>query len=96
MKYGGILKACRERAGMNQEELAFQLHVSQSDISKFENNTKEPSISIFQQWITQTQTQEVMIAFICGVDGLGAMQQILETVNGTVGTIIRGLLHLIT
>lgn len=95
MKYGGILKACRERAGLNQEELAFQLNMSQSDISKYENNFKEPSISTLQQWINQTQTQEVMVAFLCGVDGVGLMQGIIETLSGTTGTIIYGVSQLI-
>lgn len=94
MKYGGILKACRERAGMNQEELAFQLHVSQSDISKYETNAKEPSMSMFRHCMQQTQTQEVMVAFLCGIDGLGAMQQILEMISGTVGTILISFLYL--
>lgn len=95
MKYGGILKACRERAGMNQEELAFQLHVSQSDISKYETNVREPSITLFNQWIQQTQTQEVMVAFLCGVDGIGAMQQIIETMSGTVGAVINNIMYLL-
>lgn len=94
MKYGGILKACRERAGLNQEELAFQLHMSQSDVSKYENNIKEPTISTFRHWMNQTQTHEVMIAFLCGVDGLGAMQQVLEVFNGPVGAIVTNLLSL--
>lgn len=95
MKYGGILKACRERSGMNQEELAFQLHVSQSDISKYETNVREPSITLFNQWIQQTQTQEVMVAFLCGVDGIGAMQQIIETMSGTVGAVINNIMYLL-
>lgn len=95
MKYGGILKACRERAGMNQEELAFQLHVSQSDISKYETNVREPSITLFNQWIQQTQTQEVMVAFLCGVDGIGAMQQIIETMSGAVGAVINNIMYLL-
>lgn len=86
--YGGILRACRERAGLNQEELAFNLNVSQSDISKFENNVKEPTISLVQAWVNNTQTSEVLVAFLCGIDGLGMMQQVLEmATNGVIGII---------
>lgn len=95
MKYGGILKACRERAGLNQEELAFQLNMSQSDVSKYENNFREPSISTLQQWINQTQTQEVMVAFLCGVDGVGLMQGVIDAIGGPAGTIIQILSHMI-
>lgn len=81
------MRACRERAGLNQEELAFQLNVTQSDISKFENNQKEPTISMLQAWANNTQTTEVLVAFLCGMVGLSIMQNILDVttvVNGVI------------
>jgi len=84
MRVGAILKACRTRAGLSQEELAHRLYINQSDISKYENDTKEPSISMFKEWATQTQTQEVVIAFILGIDGIGMMQQVFELISSTV------------
>jgi len=90
LKYGSILKACRERAGFNQEEMAFRLDINQSDVSKYENDVKEPSISMFQDWTTNTQAMEVLVAFICGVDGLTIMTDILSTV----GTTIVGFINL--
>lgn len=78
MKYGSILKACRTRAGFSQEDLAHKLHINQSDVSKYENGTKEPTISIFQSWINNTQTQEVMVAYLCGVDGLNMLQNVID------------------
>ena len=84
MKYGSILKACRERAGFNQAELAHQLHVNQSDISKYETDAKEPSMSMFQDWTMATQTQEVLVAFICGVEGLTILTNLLTTVGSFV------------
>ncbi|WP_163583310.1 helix-turn-helix domain-containing protein [Gracilibacillus saliphilus] len=80
MKYGAILKACRSRAGLSQEELAHRLHINQSDISKYENDTKEPTMSTFQAWATNTQAQEVMVAFVCGVDGLSILQQLSDVI----------------
>lgn len=90
MRVGAILKACRARAGLNQEELAHRLHINQSDVSKYENDTKEPTLSIIQAWTANTQTQEVMVAFLCGVDGLGVLQQIVDAGIGTIGTILLG------
>lgn len=93
MKYGGILKACRERANLSQEELAFELNVSQSDISKYESNVREPTLNTLRLWMQQTQTQEVMIAFLCGVDGLSTMQIIMDTLSTmTIGFILGGIL----
>mgnify|MGYP002511833753 CR=1 FL=1 len=82
MKYGSILKACRERSGLSQEELAFQLNMNQSDVSKMENGTREPTLSVVQSWLTNTQATEVLVAFLCGVDGLGIMQSIMQLIGG--------------
>lgn len=90
MRVGAILKACRARAGFTQEELAHKLFISQSDVSKYENDTMEPQLSILQAWTSNTQTQEVMVAFICGVDGLGVMQKLIESGVGTLGFILLG------
>lgn len=89
MKFGAILKACRVRAGLSQEELADRLYINQSDVSKFENGTKEPPISLFQQWINQTQAQEVMVAYILGMDGLNILQNIIESGVVVLSTILR-------
>ncbi|WP_408004841.1 helix-turn-helix domain-containing protein [Radiobacillus kanasensis] len=93
MRYGAVLKACRTRAGLSQEELAEKLHINQSDVSKYENDTKEPSMSIFQSWATNTQAQEVLIAFTCGMDGLSILQNMAQIV-GLGAALISGLLLL--
>ncbi|MBM7634033.1 helix-turn-helix domain-containing protein [Geomicrobium sediminis] len=78
MKYGGAMRALRKKAGYNQEEWAEINHMTQSDVSKYENNRKEPAISVFQTWCTNAQAPEVMVALIIGVDGIGMMTQIME------------------
>lgn len=78
MEYGAILKACRERVGLSQEELADQLHIQQADVSRLENNRKEPSISLFQSWATVTNSQDVLVAFICGIDGMSILTEIMN------------------
>lgn len=89
-KYGGILRACRERSGLTQEQLAMKLNMSQSDVSKFENSFKEPTLSTVQSWVHNTQAQEVLIAFLCGMDGLNIMQNILEGTGTILGMILLG------
>ncbi len=79
MQYGSILKACRERVGWNQEEMAHQLMINQSDVSKFENNAKEPTMSLFQKWASVTQSQDVLVAFIAGMDGITILANVLTT-----------------
>lgn len=92
MRVGAILKACRTRAGFSQEELADKLYINQSDVSKYENDTKEPNISMLRAWTNNTQAAEVMVAFIMGMDGLNIMQNILEVTSGLIGTILGGIL----
>lgn len=82
MKYGGVLRACRERIGLSQEELAHRLHIQQADISRIENGRKEPNIGLFQKWAMVTNSQDVLVAFICGVDGLAIMTDILNVATG--------------
>lgn len=87
MSYGSILKACRERAGMSQVDLADELYINQSDVSKFERGTKEPSMSMFQKWSMVTQSPDVLVAFIAGMDGLTILTNVLNTMSGVVGFI---------
>ncbi|MFJ7933673.1 multiprotein-bridging factor 1 family protein [Sporosarcina sp. NPDC096371] len=87
MSYGSILKACRERAGLSQAELAEQLFINQSDVSKFERGSKEPSMSTFQKWATLTQSPDVLVAFIAGMDGLTILSNVLNSMSGVIGFI---------
>ncbi|MER2091009.1 MAG: helix-turn-helix transcriptional regulator [Sporosarcina sp.] len=92
MEYGTILRACRERAGFNQEELAHELHIQQADVSRIENSKKELHMSLFQKWAEVTQSQDVLVAFICGVDGLTILANILSTTGGVVAGFIKFLI----
>jgi len=85
MKYGAVLRACRERSGLSQEELAHQLHIQQADVSRIENNRRELTLSLAKDWTTVTQAQDVMVAFICGMDGLTILQNIMSVVTGFIG-----------
>lgn len=85
MKYGAVLRAARERQGLSQEELAHRLHIQQADVSRIENNRKEPSMTLFRDWTTLTQAQDVMVAFICGMDGLSILQNMMTVVTGFIG-----------
>lgn len=76
--FGAILKATRVRAGLSQEELAARLNYNQSDISKFETGRKEPPASVFLRWFGETNAHEVAVAYLCGLDGITIMQNILN------------------
>lgn len=84
MKFGSILQACRERAGFSQEELAEKLNRTQSCISRFEKDKKIPDMNTFMQWMQATQTQEVAIAFLYGMDGISILQSLLPVIGGII------------
>lgn len=85
IRVGGLLKACRERAGLKQEELADKLYMSQSTISKYETGRKKIDIPTFIQWIQTTQTQDLAFAFMFGMDGLTAIQSVLPHLSMLIG-----------
>jgi transcriptional regulator with XRE-family HTH domain len=82
LKYGAILKACRDRIGMSQEELALRLHRSRSAVSKLENDQQELDVKTLSQWAEITGAREVVVAFVCGMDGLTILQNLLPLMGG--------------
>ncbi|GKV70235.1 hypothetical protein NCCP2716_27330 [Sporosarcina sp. NCCP-2716] len=79
MEYGAILKACRKRKGWTQEDLAHELQIEQADVSRFENDRRELPMSMFQKWAMATQSQDVLVAFIAGMDGITILANLLTT-----------------
>ncbi|QTD41948.1 helix-turn-helix transcriptional regulator [Sporosarcina sp. Te-1] len=78
------------KKGWNQEEMAFRLNVNQSDISKYEYDHKEPLISIFHRWASVTNSQDVLVAYMAGVEGV----TILANILATMGTGIMGFIRI--
>ncbi|PIC87949.1 transcriptional regulator [Sporosarcina sp. P20a] len=92
MDYGAILRACRKRKGWTQEDLADALCIEQADISRIENDRKEPPMSLFQKWAIVTGSTDVLVAFIAGMEGMTILANILS-VTGT--SIIGGFINLL-
>lgn len=76
MNFGAILQACRIQAGLSQEELAARLFINQSDVSKIETGRREPTMSIFQAWVRETQSTDEFIQFQFGLDMGNSQYQI--------------------
>lgn len=92
MSIGAFLRSCRNRAGFNQIQMAAVLKVNQSDISKYENNSKEPPTSIFKDWTVKTQSMELGIAFLYGTELLTIVPDALNTVVNAVTGFINFLI----
>ena len=84
MDFGPILKKARISAGLSQEELAPQMFMPRSTISKLENSKMEIKATDLIRWFQQTQVPEVAVAVLCGVDLIAASQLITSLVGGFV------------
>ncbi|MED0670562.1 helix-turn-helix transcriptional regulator [Aneurinibacillus aneurinilyticus] len=82
MKFGAILQACRERAGLTQEQMAELINRSRSCISKLENDRKTLDAQTLIEWGKVTQANEVVVAFLYGMDGLGMIQNVMSLLGG--------------
>ena len=78
MDLGQVLRVCRKKAGLSQEKLAELLHMSRSCISKIETGAKEATAKVMIDWVKVTQTQEVLIAYLFGMDGISIIKNILQ------------------
>lgn len=76
-KYGALVKVLRARQGWSQEEFAEKLHMSRSALSRLENDEKTLDVPTLIQMIQVTNTPEIAVAVMLGMDGLQIMQQIL-------------------
>lgn len=81
-KFGSFMQACRERAGLTQEQMAERLNRTQSSISKLEKGRKIPDMPTFLAWVDATGAKDVAVMFFCGMDGVGIMQNIMQFVGG--------------
>ncbi|HLR43068.1 MAG TPA: helix-turn-helix transcriptional regulator [Pseudogracilibacillus sp.] len=87
MQFGTVLRKMRKNAGFSQEEMAEELHIARSSISKLERDQLELRASDMINWCNVTNAQEVLIAFLLGIDGVSVMQGLLETGQIIAGTI---------
>jgi len=87
MQFGTVLRKMRENAGFSQGEMAEELHIARSSISKLERDQLELRASDMINWCNVTNAQEVLIAFLLGIDGVSVMQGLLETGQIIAGTI---------
>ncbi|MGJ9381778.1 helix-turn-helix domain-containing protein [Salipaludibacillus sp. CF4.18] len=85
MNVGAVLRAARKRGGFTQEELAYELHMTNSCISKLENNHQKIDIPTFIQWANITNAKDIMIATLCGVDPI-TITQSLEAIARLFGS----------
>lgn len=91
MELGGVLRRMRKEADMSQEELAEELHISRSNVSRLETNNLELKAIDLLNWANITGAQEVLAALVLSVD-VAIVQQILDASTTVVGVILGGII----
>lgn len=78
LNVGAVLQLIRVRKGLSQEELAEEMHMDRSLISRIETGKQHPAFETVVKWTNATNAKEVLVAFFCGMDGTSMMQNILS------------------
>lgn len=75
-----LLKKFRKNASMTQEDLAFELNMSQAHVSKYESGRKIVDLETFMNWvrITNSEAQAAMVMF--GTDVCAQAAQLITLV----------------
>jgi len=76
VELGLVLRKCRLRAKMTQEQLAEKLHLARSSISKLENGKQVLEAQTMITWIQTTGATEIFVALISGVDMVSIMNML--------------------
>lgn len=80
IQFGQLLRDMRKKAGMSQEDIALDLHMSISNISRLETGKYELKAVDLLKWANITNSQEVLAAMVLGID-VAVLQQALEMVT---------------
>ncbi|GAA4879967.1 hypothetical protein GCM10023310_70190 [Paenibacillus vulneris] len=70
-----VLKACRKRANMTQDELSCLLDISRSAISKYERNNKIVKADFLYQLCEITNSRDAFVALVHGQEGVNWLIQ---------------------
>lgn len=86
--YGSVLRKVRLQSGLSQEELADEIFLSRSAVSRLENNRLKLTVEDAVRWGHATQATEVIAALLCGVDLAVVSQLITSLVGGFINFLI--------
>lgn len=67
----------RKLAGFSQEDIAHELHIARSSISKLETNQLDLKAFDLFRWAKTTENQDLVAAMLLGID-VAILQQALD------------------
>lgn len=91
MEFGSVLKRMRRGAGLTQFDMAAELNIERTAISRMENNKTELKAEFLVKWCRITNNPDVLMAFIYGTDIVTTIQPAGQLITGTI-LLLGGLL----
>lgn len=94
MEFGSVLRMMRKSAGMTQEDIAEEMHVSRSTVAKLETDRVELKAVDLINWCRITNNPDVLMALYAGTDvataimSSGAATLITGTISFLLGVIL--------
>ncbi|WP_107841687.1 helix-turn-helix domain-containing protein [Metasolibacillus meyeri] len=75
-----LLKKFRKDAKLTQEEVAYQLNITQSHVSKYEQGRKIVDLETFLRWVQITNCEAHAAAIVFGADVIMQASQLISIV----------------
>lgn len=94
MEFGSVLRMMRKSAGMTQEDMAEEMHISRSTVAKLETDRVELKAVDLINWCRITNNPDVLMALYAGTDvataimSSGAATLITGTISFLLGVIL--------
>lgn len=86
-EYHKLLRQFRKKARMTQEEIAYELNMTQSTVSKLESGKHIVDIQTFMNWVRVTNCEIHAAATMFSADVLNSALQLLQMVPAFIGGI---------
>ncbi|WP_332649737.1 helix-turn-helix domain-containing protein [Lysinibacillus sp. 54212] len=80
VNFSKVLKKFREGANLTQEEMAHELNITQSHVSKYECGRKVIDLETFMSWVRVTNSEAQAALIMFGADVCAQAAQVMTLV----------------
>jgi len=87
-----VLKKFREEAKISQEEMAHELNITQSHVSKYECGRKVIDLETFMRWVQITNCEVQAAAILFGTEVCAQAIHLMQTIPMFIGGLFSWML----
>lgn len=84
MEFGSRLRKMRKGAGLSQENMAHELHMSISNISRLESDKYELKAVDLIKWCKITNNPDMLMALYAAAEVANHLQPVTQLITGTI------------